>query len=237
MSAVAGTREAASPGGADGDEPRAAHMEPVLDGLHASPPEPLPFAPALHVRAFLLQREHGNILVYSVPGIESAEAAMGELGGVARRYLNHSHEAMFASDRAGAPVFVHERERAAVARRSPVRATFSRRHLLDDDFEVIPIPGHTPGATAFLWESGGHRFLFTGDTICLNEGEWTAAVLDSSDRTAYLESLDLIRGLDFDVLVPWVASGGQPYHALTDRQDARRRIDAMIERIRRGGSH
>jgi hypothetical protein len=29
--------------------------------------------------------------------------------------------------------------------------------------------------------------------------------------------------------VPWVASG--PYHALTDREDTRRRIDALIERM------
>jgi hypothetical protein len=64
-----------------------------------------------------------------------------------------------------------------------------------------------------------------------------AAVLESSDRGAYLESLELIRGLDFDVLVPWAATGGQPYHALTSRADARRRIDAISERVRRGEDH
>ena len=45
--------------------------------------------------------------------------------------------------------------------------TFSERHKLGDDFEVIPIPGHTGGATAFLWDSGKHRVLFTGDTVFL----------------------------------------------------------------------
>ena len=29
----------------------------------------------------------------------------------------------------------------------------------------------------------------------------------SSDRAAYIESLELLRGLEFDVLVPWAASG------------------------------
>ena len=47
-----------------------------------------------------------------------------------------------------------------------------------DDFEVIPIPGHTSGATAYLWDGGGHRCLFTGDTLYLREGEWVAAVLE-----------------------------------------------------------
>src|SRR5919106_798486 len=130
--------------------------------------------------------------------------------------------------------FVHERDRRPVEGKAHVRATFSRRHTLDDDFEVIPTPGHTPGATAYLWDSGEHRFLFTGDTIFLRDGEWVAAVLDSSDRASYLDSLELIGGLDFDVLVPWVASAGQPYHAVTSAAGARRRIDAILDRVRRG---
>jgi glyoxylase-like metal-dependent hydrolase (beta-lactamase superfamily II) len=203
-----------------------ADIETPLQGLHASASETLPFAPSLHIRAVLLQREAGNVLVYSAPRIET-EA-------VSRQYLNHRHEAMFGPDGLTAPLFVHERERATVALKAHVRATFSRRHTLDDDFEVIPTPGHTSGATAYLWDSGERRFLFTGDTVYLHDGEWVAAVLDSSDRDAYLESLELIRELDFDVLVPWVASAGQPWYAETDRADAQRRIDAIIDRLRRG---
>jgi hypothetical protein len=209
-------------------------METRIPGLYASAPEPLPFAPSLHIRAFLLRRDRGNVLVYSVPGLESDAPAIEDLGGISRQYLNHRHEAMFASEWVAVPLFCHQNERESVAKRHAVRGTFSRRHMLDEDFEVIPTPGHTTGATAYLWDSGDHRLLFTGDTIYLQDGEWVAAVLESSDRAAYLESLELIRGLDFDVLVPWAATGGQPYHALTSRADARRRIDAISERIRRG---
>jgi glyoxylase-like metal-dependent hydrolase (beta-lactamase superfamily II) len=200
-------------------------LETVIPGLHAATPEPLPFAPSVHIRAFLLERARGNILVYSTTGLE-ADAA--------RHYLNHSHEAMFGAARLDAPLFVHERERAAVEEHMHVRGTFSRRHTLDEDFEVIPTPGHTPGATAFLWDSGGHRALFTGDTLFLDGAEWIAAVLPSSDRAAYVESLELIRELEFDVLVPWAASAGEPYHAVTSSAAARRRIDAVIERLRHG---
>jgi glyoxylase-like metal-dependent hydrolase (beta-lactamase superfamily II) len=212
-------------------------LDTQVHGLYASSPEPLPFAPALDIRAFLLRRDAGNLLIYSVSGLESDAAAIEDLGGISRQYLNHSHEAMFASDWVSAPLFVHENERPAVAKESRVRATFSRRHRLDDDFEVIPTPGHTPGATAFLSDNGEQRLLFTGDTIYLADGEWVAAVLGSSDRAAYLESLELIRELDFDVLVPWAATGGRPYFALTDREDARRRIDAILERVRRAEDH
>jgi glyoxylase-like metal-dependent hydrolase (beta-lactamase superfamily II) len=200
-----------------------------IPGLQASAPQTLPFAQSLEIRAFVLQRKHGNVLVYSTETLEDPE-------GVARWYLNHRHEAMFVSGAVTAPLFVHERERRSVERKAHVRATFSRRHTLDDDFEVIPTPGHTPGATAYLWDSGEHRFLFTGDTIFLSDGEWVAAVLESSDRAAYLDSLELIRELDFDVLVPWAASAGELPYAVTSQADARRRIDAMIERVRAGAS-
>lgn len=209
----------------------------AIPGLHASLPEPLPFAPSLEVRSFVLQRDRGNVVIYSTTGLAAAADAIEELGGISRHYLNHRHEAIFASHWVEAPLFVHENERRSVSRSYHVRATFSKRHLLDHDFEVIPAPGHTSGATAYLWDSGEHRLLFTGDTIYLNEGGWVAAVLESSDRPLYIKSLELIRELDFDLLVPWAATAGDPFYAQTDADDARRRIDSILERVRRGEDH
>jgi glyoxylase-like metal-dependent hydrolase (beta-lactamase superfamily II) len=208
-------------------------MDVVIPGLYASAPQPLPFAPSSDMRAFLCRREQGNVLVYTTPELESEAQAIEELGGISRRYLNHHHEAGFLSP-CPSPLWVHERERREVAEETEVGGTFSSRHLLNDDLEVIPVPGHTPGATAYLWDTGEHRALFTGDTIYLSDGEWVAAVLESSDRDSYIASLELIRELDFDVLVPWNATGGHPYHAMTDRLDARQRVDAILARIRRG---
>jgi glyoxylase-like metal-dependent hydrolase (beta-lactamase superfamily II) len=215
-------------------------MQSVIPGLHASAPEALSFAPSIRVRAFLLQRERGNVLIYSTPAAAES-AAIEALGGVSRHYLNHWHEVAIGDGRIagglGAPLFCHEDDRREVSDRVEVAGSFAARHMADDDLEAIPIPGHTPGATAYLWDSGKHRCLFTGDSLFLREGEWVAAVLDSSDRAAYLESLELIKGLDFDMLVPWAATAGQPFHVLTDRADAARRIDAILERLRRGADH
>jgi hypothetical protein len=44
-------------------------MENVIPGLYASVPEPLGFGPPLEFRAFLLQREGGNLLI-----VEKTEA-------------------------------------------------------------------------------------------------------------------------------------------------------------------
>lgn len=209
--------------------------ETRLRRLHASPPAPLPFAPELHIRAFLLERDHGNVLIYGAAGVQGDTFAA--VGRIARAYLNHRHEAAFGDDLAGVPLFVHEADRDATAQKREVRATFSRRHMLDDDLEVIPTPGHTPGATAYLWDNGEHRFLFTGDTVFLRRGEWIAAVLGSSDRAAYLDSLELIRDLDYDVLVPWAATAGDTPYAVTTRGEAQRHLDAIIARVRDGGDH
>ncbi len=194
--------------------------EAVIPHLYASAPEPLPFGRDLVIRAFLVERPGGNLLVYSTPTAS---------GDVWRQYLTHGHEAAFASAALTAPLFVHAADRAAVEETHHVRASFSRRHMLDDDFEVIPAPGHTPGTTVYLWDTGEHRVLFTGDTIFMRDGEWATAALGSSDREAYRESLKLICELDFDVLVPWAATAGGPSHAVTDHTDIERRIDALIE--------
>ena len=212
-------------------------VEAAMPGLYASAPQRLPFDSSLEIRAFLLRRNHGNLLIYSVDTLASDAPAVRDLGGIARWYLNHWHEAMVITDRITAPLYCHEKDRESVAEKMHVYETFAGRHVLDDDFEVIPTPGHTSGATAFLWTSGGHRFLFTSDTIYLREGEWVATVLGSSDRTSYIDSLELICDLEFDVLVPWAASRGQPCYAATDKSDARRRIGAILDRVRRGEDH
>jgi glyoxylase-like metal-dependent hydrolase (beta-lactamase superfamily II) len=216
-------------------------MNTVISGLYAAESEPLGFGPSLEIRAYLLQREGGNLLIYRSAALEQDVETVNDLGGISRQYLNHHHEASPACDWVantfGAPLHVHEEDAAAAAEICNVDATFSERHKLDGDFEVIPIPGHTGGATAFLWDSGQHRVLFTGDTIFFGRSKWRAAVLDGiSDRDRYIESLELIRTLDFDLLVPGIAPAGRPYYSFTDRAEATQQIDEILERVRRGES-
>jgi hypothetical protein len=222
-------------------------MERVASGLYASPPEAVPFGPSLVIRAFLLRRERGNLLIYRAETLKSEQEIIDQLGGICRQYLNHRHEAApvcdWVSEAFDAPLYCHADDAESASAGCTVAHTFSERHRLDDDFEIIPTPGHTSGATAYLWDSGEHRCLFTGDTIFFPQGEWRALLLRSnapppldgaSNRERYLESLELLRGLDFDLLVPSLATAGQPYYELVERADATRRIETIIERLRRG---
>ncbi|MBA3422993.1 MAG: MBL fold metallo-hydrolase [Rubrobacter sp.] len=216
-------------------------MDTVIPGLYASEPEPLGFGPSLEIRAFLLRCERGNLLLYRSAALEQDVEAVNDLGGISRQYLNHHHEASPACDWVArtfdAPLHVHEKDAPSVSEICNVDETFSGRHHTGDDFEVIPIPGHTSGATAFLWDTGEHHVLFTGDTIFFSRGKWRAAVLDGvSDRERYIESLELIRGLDFDLIAPGIAAAGQPYYEFVERAEAERRIDEIIERVSRGES-
>lgn len=111
---------------------------------------------------------------------------------------------------------------------------FTRRALIGPDLEVIPTPGHTVGATMFLWDNGEHRFLFPGDTIWSQHGQWKAVVLDESDRSSYLDTLALVRDLDFAVLVPWGAELGQPYLDVVDPTQKRLRVEEIIARVGAG---
>src|SRR5437773_2543922 len=119
-----------------------ASMDAVVPGLYASKPQPMPFGRSLDGRAFLLQRERGNLLIYSSGALEADARAITDLGGISRQYLNHRHEASRACDWVtstfGAALHCHENERASVMETCAVGETFSEHHRLDDDFEVIP---------------------------------------------------------------------------------------------------
>src|SRR3954447_6586068 len=185
-------------------------MQMLMPRLWATEAQPLPFDTTVAVRRFMLERDDGNLLVYGAGTPLSDVAEIEDHGGVVRRYLNHRHETAFGCGRIRAPLVVHAAERDAVERTCDVAAAFSRRHKPADDLEVIPTPGHTPGATSYLWDAGDHRLLFTGDTVYLRDGRWVAALLDSSARHPSAQPLDLTRELAFDVLAPWPAPRGAP---------------------------
>ena len=167
-----------------------AQLDTVIPGLHASVPERLPFGSSLDIRAYLLEREAGNLLLYRSDTLRREAAAIRERGGIARQYLNHRHEAApvndWVSETFDAPLFVHADDADAVSAVAHVRATFSR---------------------------------------------WGTAVLDSSDPVRYRESLELIRGLDFDVLVPAISTAVDPPYEIVGRAEIEQRLDELIERL------
>lgn len=139
------------------------------------------------VRAFVLERPQGNVIVYNAPGISEAADEICEMGRPERLLMNHHHEAMHGALRLDVPVWINEADRADVD--MAIAGTFSERHMIEDDLEIIPTPGHTPGTTTFLWNNGERRLPFPGDVLWVQNGEWKAVLLGDSNRAAYLGSL------------------------------------------------
>lgn len=216
--------------------PHLTSLETPIEGLLSAPTSRLPFQANMLVRSFLLERPAGNVLVYNSPGLSEAAESIRDHGGATRLLINHGHESMYGQPDFAVPVYVHERDRQETASTMRITGTFTDRELIDDDLEVVPTPGHTPGTTSYLWDNGSHRFLFTGDWINIEEGEWKAVVLGSSSRKNYLDSLALVRDLDFDVLVPWAASDEGPCYAVVDEAERRARLDSIIDRVAAGGT-
>jgi glyoxylase-like metal-dependent hydrolase (beta-lactamase superfamily II) len=218
-------------------------MHTIFPRLHATEPLDLGFGRTpLQARAFVLERPAGNLAIYGAAALEPELDVVRELGGITAQYINHAHEASPAAvrvrDALDAPLHVHESDAAEVREQVPVDATFGERHLVGGDFEVIPTPGHTAGATSFLWLADGHRVLFTGDTVFVREGEWVAAFLDAiSDRPTYVESIERLAELEFDLLAPGIAPVGGPPVEATDPGDARRRLGRIAQRLRSGDDH
>jgi hypothetical protein len=211
-------------------------LDRPFDGLLATPTSRLPYQHDVILRSYVLERPQGNLIVYNSPGVSDSADAIRALGEPARLLINHAHESMYGQPNLAVPVWLHRDDRSEVARSLDVAGYFDRRGMLDDDLEVIPTPGHTPGTTSYLWDNGFRRFLFTGDFIWIEHGEWKAVVLSEELRSSYLDSLALVRELDFDVLVPWgVTEGDSPVGLVDDPAERRARIDAIMARVAAGG--
>ena len=212
--------------------PDTAGLQSTIRGLYGTPAAPLPFLAGVVVRAFVLQREQGNVILYNAPGISEAADEIRGMGTPDRLLLNHHHEAMYGAPRLDVPLWIHADDRSRID--LPVAGTFSKRHRIGDDLEVIPTPGHTPGTTAFLWDNGDPRILFPGDSLWVQGGAWKAVVLGDSDRAAYLDSLALLREVEFDILVPWGVEEGAPYGYAVTRAEATAHLDRIIARLAAG---
>ena len=178
----------------------------------------------------------GSLLVYGTAKVADEVLAIADFG--VRHYLNHWHEADVAGqDALGAlGARCSATTQTCQGGQDPRRGRNVRRAAMaGDDFEVIPIPGHTRGDRLSLGQRPPslpvHRRLGVSA-----RGEWVAAVLDRAivPPTSKASSSSRAR---FRRARPWAASAGQPCHAVTDKGDARRRIDAILERVRQGDDH
>jgi len=155
---------------------------------------------------YFLRRPEGNILLATKADIVGAEAAIAKMGGVAHVLLGDRHHALphtqaFA-ERLGPGLTCSAIEAkalksqgVAIAHVLPLQGA-----KLASDFEIIPTPGHTPGALSYLWTHAGQRRLFVGDTIVPVDGAWRFWVT-TPKRAMMLETVRTLSKIKFDVIL------------------------------------
>ena len=199
-------------------------MELLFDNVHRIAPTKV--TPTKYA-SFLVTRPDGNLLFSCLGGHSSFEGsfdAIEALGGVALHLLGDMHFAARHNDavdeRFGVTTMCSEVEGPDVRRKVAKVVTFPfERHALAPGVEVIPTPGHRPGAVAYLVDAGDRRCLFAGDSIYHDGNRWTCPV-SKKNRKTMLATLDVLAGVPFDVLLANVRAGNPVCYVEVD--DARR---------------
>ena len=182
-----------------------------------------PFS-GVNSHAYLLVQESGNILFYS-SDISGDFAQIESLGGIAFQYLSHRDEAGAPHAEIkrlfGSKLCCHRLEEPAISRYTPVDDLFDERETRFGNIEIIPTPGHTNGSVCFLVRSThGQTYLFTGDTIYMNDGKWEVRINRFSwgAKSEIRKSLLLLRDLEPSVVLSSASEGAFAYREVTADQ-------------------
>lgn len=176
-------------------------------------------APGLTTHAYLwTPPAGGNVLFYSV-ATDGDFDRLEKLGGVAHQYLSHQDEAgpmlERIAERFGSQLHAPAAEEAAIGRFRLPDVPVAGRHTDDHGIEVIEVPGHTPGSTAYVVPGhGGATYLFTGDTLFMTDGDrWTAGYIGGmSDADNLARSVRLLGTLRPDVVISSAFMGTDGAH-------------------------
>lgn len=155
---------------------------------------------------YLLRRAAGNILFNTKDDISAFEPDLVALGGVQHillgdRHHAASHSVAFARRmRAALTASTIEAKALKSAGVEVGRALPHERTHYAPDLEIIPTPGHTRGAFSYLWTHRKKRYLFIGDTLVPEKGQWQIYVT-RPNRELMLRTINEVAKLDFDVIL------------------------------------
>ena len=202
------------------------HMKQLAPDLWQTSAHEL--AENVYTHAYLLTRPSGNVLIYGIGEAQQHDLdAIDALGGIALQVLSHRDEASPALDqvrqRFGSRLAYHEADAHAIEAQAEADlfVTADCDEPLLDGIEVFATPGHTPGSVSLRYESPhGSTYLFTGDTIFPSQGGWATAVYPQieSDAEALVDSLNLLRGIDADVVLSSASVGDTSVAEMTPEQ-------------------
>jgi glyoxylase-like metal-dependent hydrolase (beta-lactamase superfamily II)/ferredoxin len=183
--------------------------------------------------SYVLQHARGNWLIDSPRYIKHLVDAFERMGGIRYIFLTHEDDVADAAryaKRFGATRVIHRADLAAVPNAEWI-VEGGEPIVVFEDIHIIPVPGHTPGSMALLYDS---RYLFTGDHV------WWDRERNRLDipKVYVSNQRDLERSTEklLDVSFEWVLPGhGDRMHG--SREQMRREVERLVHRIQRSVNH
>ncbi|WP_455388200.1 MBL fold metallo-hydrolase [Petrachloros mirabilis] len=178
--------------------------------------------------SFFVEHPEGNWLIDCPRYVKHLVDTFERRGGIRHIFLTHE------DDVADADKYAAHFEAKRIVHRADAHALPKAEWIVDgsdavqlaDDFQAIPVPGHTPGSMVLLYRK---KFLFTGDHIWWNP---LTRSLEAPNRLVWRRRVlvDSIHKL-LDYRFEWVLAG----HGDRTRQsveDMRAQLQALVERRR-----
>lgn len=176
--------------------------------------------------SFFVQHADGNWLIDSPRYVNDLIAAFEQRGGIRYIFLTHEDDVADAGKYAehfGAKRIIHAADADAAPDAEWIIEGLERRQVADG-FQAIPVPGHTAGSMALLYNE---KFLFTGDHLWWNPQSRT---LEAPTQRVWrpkvlLASIETLRDCRFE----WVLAGHGDRGKLS-HEDTRKQLDALLSR-------
>jgi glyoxylase-like metal-dependent hydrolase (beta-lactamase superfamily II)/ferredoxin len=181
--------------------------------------------------SFFIEHPEGNWLIDSPRYVRHLVDAFERRGGISHIFLTHE------DDVADADKYAAHFEAKRILHRADAHALPKAEWIVDgsdavqlaDDFQAIPVPGHTPGSLALLYRK---KFLFTGDHLWWNP---QTRSLEAPNRLVWRKGVlaDSIHKL-LDYRFEWILAGhGDRTHQSVE--DMRALLQTLVERRRTTG--
>ena len=166
----------------------------------------------MSMKTYLLKTAKGNALIYYSDALD--EISHIKKIGVDYQFISHHHEftpALIQNlDYFQATLCMHEKGLSYLEQPIKKVIAFNENNKDVLDIKVLFTPGHTDNNICLYYESPfGKNYLFTGDTIYLDRGEFNFLIMskEGGSNNDLRRSLLELRKLKVDVIMPSVGVG------------------------------
>ena len=183
--------------------------------------------------SFFIEHPDGNWLIDSPRYIKHLVEAFERKGGIGYIFLTHEDDVADAgkyAKRFGAKRIIHREDAEAVPDAERI-VEGSEAVEVAPSFQAIPVPGHTPGSMALLYDE---RFLFSGDHLWWEPETRTL----ESPRQLVWDHTHLVRSIErlLDYRFEWVLAGHGDRIRLSPDEMAKQ-LRALVQRRQVQPSH